>query len=176
MSHWSDPAVVVALIGVGTAVFYTLLTGFIWHATWQNTRATRIVLESSQRPYLGITDVHLIFPDTLGGEARIEATVTNVGTVPSRGIEVNLRIIYPGAENSEAAAGTASLAALFQGEKLTATTPLPPECQRFLSGDSLEVFATVRYQGMTEKKYATHGAYKYNGHLDGFNTVSGNFE
>jgi len=176
MSHWSDPAVVVAVIGAATALFYTILTGFIWYATWQNTRATRIILEATQRPYIGITNIEIVRPEFLTGEAKIAATIANVGTVPSRRIEVGFRVTYPDGTTGEMNEESPRLITLFQGQTFAASFGLPPEHQHLLTNGDFEVLATVRYQGMTDKEYRTYGTYKCNGILAGFSVMSGHFE
>ena len=176
MSHWSDPAVVVAVVGAATAIFYTILTLLIWHATWQNTRATREIIEASQRPYLGITGIEIVHPQYHTGEVKVATTIANVGTVPSRSVETDIMIIYPDGKTERTNEGTPRSVSLFQGQKSAIFITLPLERLPLLSTGGFEVSVTVRYQGMTEKQYATHGAYKYTGPLNGFAVTSGHFE
>jgi len=174
LTHWSDPAVIVALIGVATALFYTILTGLIWHATWQNTRATRLVLEATQRPYLGINEAKIVAPPIQTGTVNIAVVVANVGTVPRRGIIVELALIFPG--DADNGSGNIESGALFQGQKLTVSIGIPQDKKQFLSTGGFEVSVTVRYQGMTDKQYTTKTKYKYTGILGGFTIISGHFD
>jgi hypothetical protein len=94
MSQWSDPTVIIAACAAGVALLYTILTGFIWYATWQNTRATKNILEAAQRPYLAVRDVRLVRPECFGGAEKIAVTIANVGSIPSREVDISLKITY----------------------------------------------------------------------------------
>ena len=176
MSHWSDPAVVVAVVGAAAAIFYTILTLLIWRATWQNTRATREIIEANQRPYLGITGIEIVKPQYQMGGVKVATTIANVGTVPSRRVKTDITITYPDGKTDRTNEGAPRLVSLFQGQKSATLITLPPERLPLLSTGGFEVSVTVRYQGMTEKQYATRGAYKYTGPLNGFVVTSGHFE
>jgi len=82
----ADPATISTEVIAVATVAYVFLTALIWYATWQNTRATRIILEAAQRPYLSIPRVELATPAYIGGSAKIAALISNVGTVPSRDV------------------------------------------------------------------------------------------
>jgi len=57
----------VAAGGAATAILYTVLTLLTRLATWQNTRATREIIEASQRPYLGITGLETVRAQQFSG-------------------------------------------------------------------------------------------------------------
>src|SRR4051812_2279799 len=80
---WSDPPVITSIVLAAITFFYLIATLLIWHATWQNTKATRQVLEASHRPYVGVADMRLAVDD-LTGDLLLLAKVANVGSVPAR--------------------------------------------------------------------------------------------
>jgi len=173
--HWSDPQTVLAIIGVGVAFLYTILTALIWYATWQNTKATKEILEAAHRPYLGIIGVE-IQHEGLGGNITLAATVANVGSVPSRSVEVDLEIRING-RNSRRTGNTDAQVALSHGQSFPCTVILlPKEAYYINTSAGLEVQITVRYQGMAKKQYATYATYNWHGIREGFALSAGNFE
>src|SRR5258708_4212282 len=103
--HWSDPAVITSIILVGITLVYVVVTALIWHATWQNTKATRQLLEASLRPYVGIVSVK--FNENAPGFAsgNLPVTIKNVGTVPALGIDVDVQFVLSGIADSLEDAG-----------------------------------------------------------------------
>jgi hypothetical protein len=178
MQHWSDPAVIASLAGVAIALLYTIITVLIWHATWQNTKATRAVIEATQRPYLGITNIRPIYPEVSGGNVPIAISIGNIGTIPSRNLAVTLNVAFPDGKQLEDHIGSevGCAISLFQGHTYTASFELSGDRIQFLWNGGFTVAVTVRYQGMTDKQYTTCGEYKYRDQSEGFSVVSGHFE
>ncbi len=172
---WSDPQVVLTAIGVAIAFLYTLITVLIWHATCQNTKATRKVLEAEYRPYVEIRRVE-IHAEALT-RCRIDVTIQNVGTVPSRRIEIDFRIGTPGSIRETFAIASREPIALFPDQPFTVTSALSPEEMKFLhKNKELKVLITVGYEGATDKKYTTDGAYTYSTENDAFVIESGDWK
>jgi hypothetical protein len=138
-----------ALITLAT-VIYTVLTALIWYATQQNTTATRQVLEASQRPYVGVTVVEIM---QVYASSRLCASIQNVGTVPSRNVEINFRLTVNGKLLKELESGRL---ALLSNQKHTLCCEIgDEEIQLLRTSNQVEVTLKIGYQGMTKKRYRT---------------------
>jgi len=177
MSHWNDPAVVVACAGVAIALLYTVLTGFIWHATWQNTKATKQMIEATQRPYLGIMGVRVIRPEFNGGAWKLGVEIGNVGTVPSRNVEADFAITYLDGLTEQARRDVEAVtSALFPTQTLTLSTEPDSRRNPTLTEPGIRVTVSVRYKGATETQYTTSGEYRSNQYPAPFVTLAGHFD
>lgn len=67
---WSNPEIVLLGIQATIAFIYAIVTGLIWHATWQNTKATRQILEAAHRPYVAVVSAQLEYT-TSGGPINL---------------------------------------------------------------------------------------------------------
>lgn len=171
---WSDPTAILAIVGVAITAVYTLLTALIWNATHKNTQATLQILEAQHRPYLGIVGVELRNDNLM--ESGISASIKNVGSVPSRRIEVDLEIRLPDGGTRTITHGDRPQFVLFPGNAVHPSIDLTDGEMQYINSDSgLEVAVTVRYQGMSDKQYTTYSSYGY-GVLRGFNLTGGTFE
>lgn len=169
MTSWSDPSIVLT---AGIAIFtfiYVILTGLIWRATLQNTKATREMLEASNRPYLGISGVTINHKDLL--HSGIVVAIQNVGSVPSPRVEVDLKISLAGkVSRTFDGSGRPHFVAM-PGESFRLTEDLTDaEHQRLKDGD-LEADIRIRYCGASNKQYRTDAAYTYKD-TEGFVIVS----
>lgn len=175
---WSDPSVITNIVLVGITFLYLIATVLIWHATWQNTKATRQVLEGSHRPYVGVTQMWL-GTDDLTGDWLLLTKIANVGSIPARHIEVELQIHMQGRQlldSRHVGVGSRQQVALLPSQMFVSKVPLPqeqvasmqtsPECRAQISID---------YGGMSDKKYRTNGTYTYTGDVE-FVIASASFE
>ncbi len=109
-------------------------------------------------------------------DARVSIAIQNVGSVPSRGIEIDLEIRLSGKNARKITHGDHAQFVLFPGNTVRPSIDLTDEEMGYINTDSgLEVAATVRYQGMTERQYTTYSSYGY-GILRGFNLTAGTFD
>lgn len=176
--NWSDPPVILATIGILITFAYTVLTWLIWDASRKNTQATREVLEAAHRPYIGIAGLAIQDAFDEDNEIRLVVSITNVGTVPARGIEIDVEINLSGKVSRRMGTSERPYIALFPGQTFGGKPALSREEVAFIaqSGCGLTVNVTVSYQGIGDKKYATYGGYEYDGKLQSFTVCSGNFD
>jgi hypothetical protein len=168
--HWADPSVITTVIIAAVTLLYTLLTGLIWHATWQNTKATREVLEASHRPYVGIVNVNL---GGQIGETNVIVSVSNVGSVPSRDVEMNMELCA--GPNKRSIRGFENSIVLFTGQTFSASLTLTDEELPY-QGTGFHIEVTVRYKGVTDKEYTTRCTYTYRDPLEAFVISAGRFD
>lgn len=174
--NWSDPPLILAATNVVIALIYTIVTGLICHATWQNTSATKNVLEAAYRPYVGITNVELPY-DQIGADPRLAVTIKNVGSVPSRYIEVDLEIRIAGVASSLAGWGRRDYIALLPGQSFVPSSDLSRENNPELQpGSEFTVLVQIKYKGMTDKQYTTQSTYTYAPDDSKFVISAGQFE
>jgi hypothetical protein len=174
---WSDPPVITSIVLAAITFFYLIATLLIWHATWQNTKATRQVLEASHRPYVGVADMRLAVDD-LTGDLLLLAKVANVGSVPARHVEVELQLQTQGTtiNRQRNASGESGQVALLPGQNFTLRIIVPPEHHPDLNPSSeCRTLISIQYSGMSDKKYRTKNTYTYSGNVD-FVIASGRFE
>ena len=173
LTHWSDPSVLLTgLIAIFTLV-YVILTALIWHATLQNTKATRQILESSHRPYLGVSSVGLRHENLL--HSAVVVTIQNVGSVPSQRVEVDLNISLAGNTSSTFDGSAHSAIALMPGQSFCLAQDLTETEVQCLQGGGFKVEIQIRYQGATNKEYRTTGTYACKGIAE-FVMVSGEMQ
>ena len=137
----------------------------------QNTKATREILESSHRPYLGIANVGL-FHEHLQHSA-LEIVIQNVGSVPSRGVEVDVKVALAGKVSRAFDGTTRRSLVLMPGQSFSLTHDLTEEeieCLR--RSKEFEARVEIRYCGGTDKQYTTSQTYACNG-IEEFVMVSG---
>ncbi len=153
-------------------VVYTVVTAFIWYTTRQNTIATRQVLEASHRPYVGVTLVHV--EEMLSSYADLCATIQNVGTVPSRNVEIELQISFDGSPKKTS---TLKNVALLPNQAHVLCCGIGAEEVKFLnSPHKAEAAVEIRYQGMTDKQYRTKTRSTYTGVSKPFSVVYASME
>jgi hypothetical protein len=169
--NWSEPSVVLTAVIALSTVVYVILTALIWWATLQNTRATREILESSHRPYLGIANVALLHEHLQ--HTALTIVVQNVGSVPSRCVEVDVNVALAG-KVSRAFDGSAQPPlVLMPGQSFSLTHDLTEEEIKYLErSKEFEARVEIRYCGGTDKQYRTSQAYACNG-IEEFVMVSG---
>jgi hypothetical protein len=159
---------------VAIAFLYTVVTIFIWHATWQNTKATREVLQAEHRPYVGIVQVEVRSESLMS--SYVDVTIKNVGSVPSRRIEIDVRIGAPGTTREAFPIIDREPIALFPDQPFTIVVSLSPEEMVFLHRNKdLKALIAIRYEGATEKKYTTNGTYAYSTETSSFAIESGDW-
>jgi hypothetical protein len=172
---WNDPTIILTIVGISITTVYTILTALIWHATHRNTEATREILEAQHRPYVGILGAELE-SETIG-DVRIKATVSNVSSIPSRGIEIDFEVRLSGEIHESNLHGDRAQIILFPGGSIYPSLPFSKEMMPYISSDSgLEIAITVRYQGMTNKKYTTYSSYSYGIEQQRFSLTAGTFK
>jgi hypothetical protein len=156
--NWSDPSVILTTVIAVSTIVYVILTALIWHATLQNTRATRQILEASHRPYLGVSRVAL--REQYIHDSAITVTIQNVGAVPSQRVEVDFKISLAGKDSSAFDGSAHPSIALMPGQSFCLTQDLTDmECEHLQSDGDAKVHIQLRYYGATEKQYRTSGAY-----------------
>jgi len=150
---------------------YAFLTALIWRSTLQNTRATREILESSHRRYLGITNVGVLHGHLL--HTALEIVIQNVGSVPSRSVEVNVKIALAGKVSRAFDGSTGPPLVLIPGQSFSLKHDLTEEETKYLHPPKkFEARVKIRYCGGTDKQYTTSGTYARNS-IDGFVMVTG---
>lgn len=160
--HWSEPSVALAAVIAVFTVVYVVFTALIWWATLQNTKATREILESSHRPYLGIANVGVLHGHLL--HTALEIVIQNVGSVPSRGVEVDVKIALAGKISRAFDGSTRPPLVLMPGQSAPLTHDLTEEedSYRILSKE-FEARVAIRYCGGTDKQYRTSQTYACKG-------------
>jgi hypothetical protein len=171
----SDPQIILAAAGVIVAVLYTVVTGFIWHATWQNTKITQMMLEAAHRPYISIAEFQ--FAGRHMGDTRLGFVISNVGSVPAGRIKVDLEIQTPDSVR-KLPRGTSATLALFPGRAYPIAVELSGEESKYMNSVSgeLRVNVVVEYQGVYKKQYRTRCSAAHHGADDGFVLVASDFE
>jgi hypothetical protein len=171
--HWSDPSVVITIIIAAVTLLYTVLTGLIWYATWQNTKATREVLEASHRPYVGVIHAELT-GKVMGVPPTVAISIANAGTIPSRQVKVDFDIRT--ASGSRRVSASDNFIALFPGRPVPATFQMSesefPQCLQA----GFEVVVEVHYKGVTDREYTTRCTFSYTGVHEGFALSAGDFD
>jgi hypothetical protein len=158
---WSEPAIITSIILIVITFIYVVLTGLIWWATWQNTRATRQVLEANARPYVGITKIDVKWE----GQERavLVATIKNVGSALTGKVVVDLRCTLVPAAQDAPEISVESIALLPSASFEIACPFIGPMVSWFQPTTELRVDITVQYRSMIGKEYSTRGRYQYRG-------------
>jgi hypothetical protein len=155
---WSDPQTILTTIIAVSAFLYTVLTAFIWHATWQNTKATRTVLEIAHRPYVGVTGVDI--KSLTHESASLIVTVSNIGSVPAR--IINLKVVLP-AISSEPRKPMDLLrtVALLPEKSIGFIEDFYGADARRLRSPGFEVLMDLRYESMGGAQHTSTSAHEY---------------
>ena len=161
MTSWSDPLIILTFVIAICTFVYVIVTALIWSATLQNTRATRQMIESSQRPYLGSSSVSISHGHM--AHSAIDVKVTNVGSVPGHKVEVNM--LLTSAEYTSETIGGGGVdhqIFLLPGKSWTLTKELTDAENDILKKGSLMVEVHIRYHGATDKQHRTDATYSCN--------------
>jgi hypothetical protein len=102
----------------------------------------------------------------------VNVSVSNVGAVPSRNVTIDFEFCWE--SKSRKISGGEGQLALFPGARCTGSFQLSDDELPCVNGD-FTVIVKVRYQGMSDKQYATQCAFAYSGVLDGFHLSAGSF-
>jgi hypothetical protein len=169
--HWSEPLVFLTAVLTVSTIVYVIVTGLIWRATRENARATREIIEASHRPYLGIANVRIVHGQLL--HSALEIVIQNVGSVPSCGVEVDVKIAPDGKVSRAFAGSSRPPLVLIPGQSFSLMHDLTQEEDKYLQPPKkFEARMKIRYCGGTDKQYTTSGTYARKG-IDGFVMVTG---